>query len=60
MFHVVQHGEILRRIAEHYGTTVAIFKAANHTIEPDLIRAGQVLAIPESATKRVGPIPRTA
>jgi LysM repeat protein len=47
--HVVQPGENLFRIAQHYGTTVDAIVAANGLTNKRLIHAGQRLVIPRSA-----------
>lgn len=44
--HVVQPGENLFRISLRYGTTVQAIQAANGILNPNYIRAGQVLLIP--------------
>ena len=47
--HIVQPGENLYRIALRYGTTWPVLAAANGLVNPNLIYAGQVLAIPGAA-----------
>lgn len=47
--HVVQHGETLGGISEHYGVTVSALRTANN-ISGDLIQVGQKMSIPGSAT----------
>jgi LysM repeat protein len=44
--HVVQRGETLYSIARRYGTTVWAIAIANHLPNPNVIYAGQRLAIP--------------
>jgi len=46
VYHVVQWGENLTRIARRYGTTVWAIAQANGIWNIDYIRAGQVLWIP--------------
>jgi putative chitinase len=46
VYHVVQWGENLTRIARRYGTTVWAIAQANGIWNVDYIRAGQVLWIP--------------
>lgn len=45
--HIVKSGETLGLIAARYGTTVVKLAAVNSLVNPDLIRVGQVLTIPE-------------
>lgn len=52
IYHQVQWGENLTRIAMRYGTTVWVIAQANGIWNINYIRAGQVLLIPTS-----GPIP---
>jgi LysM repeat protein len=54
VYHVVQWGENLTRIARRYGTTVWAIAQANGIWNIDYIRAGQVLWIPA-----YGPSPGT-
>ena len=44
--HVVQYGETLATIANHYGHKIAGIAAANNLLNPNLIFVGQVLIIP--------------
>lgn len=44
--HLIQAGEYLIAIADHYGTTVAAIAAANQLTNPSFIRAGDRLRIP--------------
>jgi LysM repeat protein len=44
--HVVQWGETLSMIAEHYGVTVEAIMAANGINDPDYVYVGQKLIIP--------------
>jgi LysM repeat protein len=44
--HVVQPGEILGRIANRYGVSMASILQANHISNPSLLYAGQVINIP--------------
>lgn len=47
MIHVVEKGDTLRRIAAHYGSTVAAIVAANPDLaDPDRIKPGQELTVP--------------
>ncbi|NDJ75890.1 MAG: LysM peptidoglycan-binding domain-containing protein [Chloroflexi bacterium] len=46
--HTVQAGENLYRISLQYGTTIEAIALANNISNPNLIRTGQVLAIPSS------------
>ncbi len=55
--HVVQPGETLTRIAQHYGTTVSAIATANYVTNPSLIFAGQRLAIPGTAPSAPLPSP---
>lgn len=49
MFHIVEKGDTLRSIAERYGSTVTAMVAANPALtDPDRIRPGQRLAIPDA------------
>ncbi|GAB3678295.1 lytic transglycosylase [Salinisphaera aquimarina] len=45
--HTVRRGEILGRIAHHYGVSLASLRQANH-LSGDRIRVGQTLQIPRS------------
>jgi nucleoid-associated protein YgaU len=45
--HVVANGENLSKIAQAYGTTVAAIVEANGLDDPDQVRVGQKLFIPE-------------
>jgi murein DD-endopeptidase MepM/ murein hydrolase activator NlpD len=49
VFHVVERGETLFRIAERYGTTVAALAHANGLADPTRIYVGQWLRIPGGA-----------
>lgn len=53
--HVVQPGETLHRIARLYGLGVADLLAANDLPNPDALRIGQELALPEDAAPRPAP-----
>jgi murein DD-endopeptidase MepM/ murein hydrolase activator NlpD len=44
--HVVQAGETLFLIAQHYGTTIDAIVAANALLDPDQLSVGQRLVIP--------------
>jgi LysM repeat protein len=58
--HTVQAGENLYRIAKQYGTTVTAIAQANNITNPNLIRVGQVLAIPGvSPAPDTTPVPGT-
>lgn len=46
VYHEVQSGETLFKIAENYGVTVDEIIAANDLIDPDHIEAGATLRIP--------------
>ena len=48
--YTVASGDTLGRIASTYGTTVAALASANGISNPSLIRIGQVLAVPVTAT----------
>ena len=50
VYHTVQPGENLFRIALRYGTTVDALVAANHLPGRDSVRAGQELLIPAGGT----------
>lgn len=48
MVHVVKSGETLTKIAAKYGITLAVIRKANpDIINPNIIRVGQRLNIPE-------------
>lgn len=47
--YTVQAGDTLAAIAARFGTTVAAIAAANDIADPDFIRVGEVLQIPEEA-----------
>jgi LysM repeat protein len=47
--HEVQPGETLSMIADQYGTTVAVLVEANAITDPDHIRIGAILTIPDPA-----------
>lgn len=47
VIHVVERGESLTLIAEHYGVTLAALKEANDIKDPNLIFIGQKLVIPK-------------
>ncbi len=47
--HRVAAGETLTSIANHYGTTIEAIVALNHLIDPNAIRAGDVLHVPTAA-----------
>jgi LysM repeat protein len=49
IYHTVQRGENLYRIALRYGTTVNAIVAANNLTNPNAVKAGQVLLIPVAA-----------
>jgi len=46
VYHVVQWGETLSKIAAYYGTTIWAIAQANGILNVDYIRAGQLLLIP--------------
>ena len=46
--YVVHPGDTLSAIAMRHGTTVAALAEANHLANPDLIRIGQLLTIPDA------------
>ena len=46
VFHIVQWGENLTRIAARYGVSVASIVQANHLLYPDWVLVGQQLVIP--------------
>ena len=46
--YTVQTGDTLFSIASRFGTTVEALVEANNITNPDLIRVGQVLTIPET------------
>ena len=48
IYHTVQRGENLFRIAQRYGTTVDAIVAANNLPDPSSVQAGQLLLIPVS------------
>jgi LysM repeat protein len=48
--HIVQSGEVLSTIAEHYGVTVEEIQAANGLATSDKIQVGQSLIIPVAGT----------
>ncbi len=51
LVHIVQPGETLFAIAQHYGTSVAEIVALNQLADPDHIAVGQKLLIPSSAAQ---------
>lgn len=51
--HTVASGEYLGRIASKYGVTIADIVAANPGLNPDKIRAGQVLNLPAATPRKV-------
>jgi LysM repeat protein len=50
VYHTVQPGENLFRIALQYGTSVDAIVAANHLPDGDSVRSGQELLIPVGGT----------
>lgn len=58
VYHVVQWGENLTRIANRYGTTVWAIAQANGIWNVNYIRAGQVLLIPVAGVPQPQPWPR--
>ncbi|MCX7670515.1 MAG: LysM peptidoglycan-binding domain-containing protein, partial [Anaerolineae bacterium] len=52
--YVVRPGDTLAKIAAAHGTTVQALIRANNITDPDLIRSGQVLVIPDKATSNSG------
>jgi len=48
--YIVQPGDSLYRIAMHYGTTMDALEQLNDIANPNLISAGQAIAIPNSVT----------
>jgi LysM repeat protein len=57
--HVVQAGEHLTGIANHFGTTIAALVALNHIVNPDRIFPGQRLLVPVSAASAGSAAPET-
>lgn len=55
--HVVQPGEILSRISQRYGVSVANIVAVNNLLNADSIYAGQRLAIPGAGAPANNPPP---
>ena len=55
--HIVQRGEILARIASHYGVTIQALVTANNISNPNRIYVGQILTIPGQAAPPVQPTP---
>ncbi len=53
--YVVQPGDTLMRIAQHYNVTVEQIAAANDLPNPDLLEVGQVLQIPAPPPLDTGP-----
>jgi LysM repeat protein len=49
IYHTVQRGENLYRIALRYGTSVDAIVAANNLTNPNAVKAGQVLLIPATS-----------
>jgi N-acetylmuramoyl-L-alanine amidase len=47
--YVVRPGDTLTAIAARHGTTVSALAAANRISDPDLVRVGQLLRIPDTA-----------
>jgi len=47
--YIVRPGDTLSAIAARHGTTVAALAEANHITDPNLIRIGQLLTIPDTA-----------
>jgi len=60
IIYVVQQGETLIAIAQRYGTTVAAIMAANNIQNPDQIRAGDQLIIPQNDVLAAAPAPGTS
>lgn len=55
IFHLVQPGEILIRIAQRYNTTAWALAQANNLANPSLIYVGQRLIIPEGGGQEPSP-----
>lgn len=53
--YTVQPGDTLSKIARTFGVTVAALVEVNHITNPNLIKVGQVLVIPRSASAPVPP-----
>jgi len=60
VYHTVQRGETLYRIALRYGTTVQDLVTANKLADPNLIHVGQKLVIPDLSPAKPLPIPFVA
>lgn len=60
VYHTVQSGETLYRIALRYGTTVQALAAANNLANPNLIYVGQKLLIPHLPLAEPLPAPFVA
>ena len=48
--YTVQRGDTLFALARKFGVTVAAIVAANHITNPNLIKTGQVLTIPDPSS----------
>lgn len=59
IIHIVQSGETLIAIAQRYGVSVSAILDANDILNPDQIRAGDSLVIPQSLTTVLAPGPGT-
>ncbi len=55
--YTVQSGDTLSAIARKFGVTVAAITAANNIANPNLIKPGQVLTIPDTAAPAPSPAP---
>jgi LysM repeat protein len=47
--YIVRPGDTLSAIAQRHGTTVSALAAANHITDPDVVRIGQLLRIPDTS-----------
>lgn len=47
MYHIVKRGDTLSEIAKKHGTTVEALVASNGIVNPNVIRVGQLIEIPE-------------
>lgn len=54
--HIVQRGDVLSRLAQRYGVSVAALRQANH-LRSDRIRVGQALQIPQTGRGPERPSP---
>lgn len=50
--YVVRKGDTLTKIAEKYNTTVTALAELNRINNPDVIRVGQVLTLPEKKAEK--------